>query len=133
MSLSVVPQAFHITPASHLDAILSGGLVPRTGPRAQALGETASMIYLFPDGDSLLGALESWVDDAFAPDDTDTDTPPLALLAVDLGGIPTFPGGAGFEICCPHPIPPNRLQLLSRDALELTPAALETLLAAPAP
>lgn len=103
---------YHVTPAENLDNISKTGLEPRRGPRSEEFGEESSRIYLFPDADALSGALESWLEDVFDPEE------PLACLTVDMDGIPFSRDEVEFEVTvCDH-IPADRIKLLSRDIWE---------------
>lgn len=103
---------YHVTPAENLDHISRTGLEPRRGPRSEEFGEESSRIYLFPDADALSGALESWLEDAFDPEE------PLACLTVDMEGIPYSQDEVEFEVTVCDLIPADRLKLLSRDIWE---------------
>lgn len=98
-------QAFHVTPASNIDVILSAGLIPAIGERSMELGEPVPAVYLFPTQDDAADAVGNWLGECFEEDVE------LALLSVDIVDI-AYTQEVGYEFIVTEPIPADRIQVL---------------------
>ena len=99
---------YHITPTANLPSILSSGLKPQIGIRAQAAGETTPAVFLFPSIDAAENALLNWLGDAM--EDT-----PLTLLKVDLAAQSSMPSSTQWELMELTTIPPAQITILHKD------------------
>lgn len=115
-------KAYHVTPTAHLRAIQAHGLRARVGPRARLAGEPAPAVYLFPDSDTLMAALGTWLLECF---DESTE---LTLLGVVIDAIPPPRAfSVGYELCVPTIIPASRVWALHTHIADLTPRQLSIL------
>lgn len=98
-------QAFHVTPASNIEAILMTGLIPAIGERSMELGEPVPAVYLFPSEDDAADAVGNWLGECFEEDVE------LALLSVDITGI-SYTQEVGYEFIVTEEISVERIQVL---------------------
>lgn len=100
--------AYHVTPERNLRKIKKIGLVPQIGTNSSSYGETEGRIYLFPTSVDADNAVMNWLGDLYDEDEQ------LALLAVDIAGLPTKKD-VGWELNTNQAIPPERIKIISTD------------------
>lgn len=98
-------KAFHVTPASNINAILADGLIPAIGTRSMELGEPVPAVYLFPSEDDAADAVGNWLGECFE------DEEELALLTVDIAGL-SYSQELEYELIITDEIPAHRVQVL---------------------
>ncbi len=114
--VGVCPLYYHVTEAKNLSGILRDGLIPSIGPRSQMIGETVPAVYLFPDLDSVVAAVENWLGEVFDED--------VSLIFLELQ-LPSdiekalFCDSAEYERISRLPIPPNCIvRVIDEDDIE---------------
>jgi hypothetical protein len=91
------------------------GLIPQTGPRAEALGEGEDGIYLFKTIDDVDNALTNWFFDVVEEDEK------LALLEVAIPpDARILSTAADYEIVVADPIPPQYIKVVHEDLDEMS-------------
>lgn len=100
---------FHVTPARNLKRLMTQGLIPKIGPRSRRIREAVPGIYLFYSVDDAEEAVMNWLGDQFGEDTI------LALLRVEVPPDHARTVGAGYEVILTAPVPPQNLQIVSRE------------------
>lgn len=96
-------QLFHVTLESSLPVILSDGLRPAIGERAQLFGERQPAIYCFDSEKAVEDGLMNWMAEAFEEDET------LVILAVDASGLTMEKAPEDFEVRILVPVSADRI------------------------
>ncbi len=96
---------FHVTPSENAASIMAAGLIPQIGPRSSACNEREPRTFFFTSVSAAETALCSWLGEELE------DCPSLSLLLVDPHQIALNPG-AGYEVFCTQPVPPEQITLL---------------------
>lgn len=94
--------AYHLTTLDNYESIIENGLTPQIGPRSEALGETESRIYLFPDKLTCYDALSNWLGQEF------DDEEELVILQLDITGFKTT-SDVVYELTVNESIPASRI------------------------
>lgn len=93
---------FHVTLSSALPSILTEGLVPRTGPRSERLGEPVPAVYCFGDRAAVEDGLTGWMADAFEDE-------ALVILEIEVDCLVIERHPADFEYRILERISPARI------------------------
>lgn len=107
-------QIFHVTPTRNMESIFREGLRPQIGPRSALLGERKEMVYFFSTMLAVEDALSNWLGEAL-----DNEPGAISVLAVECSELHLV-RGAGYELACPHLVPPENISLAFTD---VAPAA----------
>lgn len=100
---------FHVTPTRKLESIFREGLRPQIGPRSALIGEENEMVYFFTTLLAVEDALCNWLGE-----ELDKEPGAISVLAID-GSELHLVIGAGYELACPHLVPPAKISLAFED------------------
>lgn len=97
---------YHVTTKHAANAILKEGLKPSIGPLSKASDEQNMRVYMFPNKDAMLNAVNNWLIESLEwiyGEDAE-----FCILKIQLPeNFPVQQGGAEYEICSNQLIPPE--------------------------
>ena len=105
--------AYHVTEKDSLDSILEEGLVPRTGPRSELLGEKRDSVFLFTSFENMENALYNWLGEVFEEEEEQAGIEiKHVALQVEIGDEFFIDPDDLYEIAYPYVIPPEDITVL---------------------
>lgn len=103
---------FHVTPQKNVESIMASGLVPTIGGRSKAAGEPEKAVYLCPTMKDVKVVAHGWLRDYYDEDETFSVLRVTPSQEVDTSN--------DWEYKCFQRIPPEEIQLLHNDAMNMS-------------